>query len=153
MWLNTHVSSNEFPLSLGVRKLFPKAQSYLESWQWTAMVSKCLQFWRNPIRKKKCSETLIIEHTRLKQAAKAPCWFLRLKQEWVLFTSLRGAFSPDAELHVPVPICAFLRGCRSHSILHESKAWRLRTLLCSTEPMRMQKVAERSEGEEKGREI
>lgn len=53
MWLNTHVSSDELPLPLRIWKLFSEAQSYLESWQGTAMVSKSLQLWRSPIRGEK----------------------------------------------------------------------------------------------------
>lgn len=56
---DTHVSSDELPLPLGVRKLFPEAQSHLEPWQGPAVVSKCLELCRD--RERSRSETLALD--------------------------------------------------------------------------------------------
>lgn len=55
-WLDTHVSSDELPLPLGIWKLFPEAQRHLEPWQRPAMVSKGLELCREHKRNRSESQ-------------------------------------------------------------------------------------------------
>lgn len=103
--------SDELPLPLRIWKLLPEAQSHLESWQGTAMVSKCLQLWRNPIRKKATLRNSHHSVLQVQAGSKSSLLIQRLKQECRVFISLRGVLnfqSPDTKSHRHVPVSAFL---------------------------------------------